>query len=77
MAVTLKAIYYCGCEFNEGMWDSRRDMIKVVVEVGIVWMMEIYEKITIYKVIKPSVCAVCAPISRIHGSLRNNEIIIF
>lgn len=28
MAVTLKAIYYCGCESNEGRWDSRRDMIK-------------------------------------------------
>lgn len=47
MAVTLKAIYYCGCESNEGRWDSRRDMIKVFVEVGIVWMMKVYEKINV------------------------------
>lgn len=47
MAVTLKAIYYFGCESNEGRWDSRRDMIKVFVEVGIVWMMKVYEKINV------------------------------
>lgn len=44
MAVTLRAIYYTrGSESNEGRWESRRDMTEVFVEVGIIWMVKIYE----------------------------------
>lgn len=48
MAVSLKAIYYTrGCESNEGRWDSRRDMIEGFVEVGIIWMMKVYENVNV------------------------------
>lgn len=47
MAVTLKAIYHRGCESNEGRRDSRRGLINVSVEVGIVWVVKVCEKIKV------------------------------
>lgn len=44
MAVTLRAIYYTRAYgANEGRWESRRDMTEVFVEVGIIWMVKVYE----------------------------------
>lgn len=48
MAVTLRAIYYtCGSESNEGGWESRKDMTEVLVEVGIIQMVKVFENINI------------------------------
>lgn len=47
MAVTLKAIYHRGCESTEGKRDSRRGMINVFMEVGIVWMVKVCGKIKV------------------------------